>query len=98
MAGFGLTTFQIESRKTVILRHCQQSDVDSFLHFQSRKAAQPINTFQSVGSITDREATVSTGNSSFEDEVTLRLGAFLNNEIKKLRPRNSPYISLVDFS
>jgi RimJ/RimL family protein N-acetyltransferase len=77
VAAFGPEEFALRSGASVVFRHCEARDVDTFLEFRARIASETTHTMQIVGQATDhRDKTVAAWESMLRDDLSLRLGVF----------------------
>lgn len=81
MATYGPETFTTKSGNTVVFRHCSPSDVDSFLEFQPKIAAETTNTLQVIGKSPDPNKVREAWDADSKSTVSLRLGCFLGSKI-----------------
>lgn len=81
MAIFPAESFQTKSGRIVTIRHCIPADIESFLKFQPRIAEESNHTLQIVGRQPNRESLQHAWESAIVDPVSLRVAAFLGDQM-----------------
>lgn len=81
MATFSEEAFQTKTGRIVAIRHCTSDDIDSYLRFQPRIAAESTHTLQVMGREPNRDGLKMAWDSALADPVALRLGAFADGQM-----------------
>lgn len=81
MATYPTESFQTKTGRVVTIRHCTPEDIDSFMEFQPRIAAESNHTLQMTGREPNREGLHRAWALALADPVALKLAAFSGHEM-----------------